>query len=73
MAGVFLKSIQSAVQFGDVLRGKADRGGFSSNGVPQILDELDFLRNRELFQIFEGRFHNAIRSLDVSGKQIFKG
>jgi hypothetical protein len=32
---------------------------------------LDFLRNRELFQIFEGRFHNAIRNLDVSGKQIF--
>jgi hypothetical protein len=34
---------------------------------------LDFLRNRELFQIFEGLFHNAIRNPDVSGKQIFKG
>ena len=49
LAGVFLKSIQPAVQLGVVLRAKADRGDFSGNGVPQILDELDFLGNRELF------------------------
>jgi hypothetical protein len=49
VAGAFLKSIQPAVQLGDVLRGKADRGGFSGNGDPQILEDLDFLGNRELF------------------------
>jgi hypothetical protein len=32
---------------------------------------LDFLGNRELFQVFKGRFHSAIRKLDVSGEQIF--
>ena len=71
MAGIFLQRIQPTVQFGDVLRGQANRRCFRCNGIPQVLDELNLLGNRELFQVFKGRFHSAIRKLDVSGEQIF--
>jgi hypothetical protein len=54
-----------------MLRRETDGGGFSSNGIPQILDELDFLGNGELFQIFNGRYHDSTDRMNASREQTF--